>query len=238
MSYYCDKYPIIEKKSISRDTFSITIYAPEAAKAAHAGQFANISAPGFTLRRPISICEFSRSRGTLRFVFEVRGKGTEAISRLNVGDNLDVLGPLGNGFAIPDSARRAVLVGGGIGVPPMLGLAKKLGDRATAILGFRDYSRIILADEFEKYGAATAICTDDGSVGYHGMVPALMEQLYDKGRYTRCVIIGPMIMMKFASLSTKKAGIPTVVSHNTQIDDSTHMCGACRLKEDRETKIH
>ena len=74
MSYYCDKYPIIEKKSISRDTFSITIYAPEAAKAAHAGQFANISAPGFTLRRPISICEFSRSRGTLRFVFEVRGK--------------------------------------------------------------------------------------------------------------------------------------------------------------------
>ena len=147
MSYYCDKYPIIEKKSISRDTFSITIYAPEAAKAAHAGQFANISAPGFTLRRPISICEFSRSRGTLRFVFEVRGKGTEAISRLNVGDNLDVLGPLGNGFAIPDSARRAVLVGGGIGVPPMLGLAKKLGDRATAILGFRDYSRIILADE-------------------------------------------------------------------------------------------
>ena len=169
MSYYCDKYPIIEKKSISRDTFSITIYAPEAAKAAHAGQFANISAPGFTLRRPISICEFSRSRGTLRFVFEVRGKGTEAISRLNVGDNLDVLGPLGNGFAIPDSARRAVLVGGGIGVPPMLGLAKKLGDRATAILGFRDYSRIILADEFEKYGAATAICTDDGSVGYNGM---------------------------------------------------------------------
>ena len=93
MSYYCDKYPIIEKKSISRDTFSITIYAPEAAKAAHAGQFANISAPGFTLRRPISICEFSRSRGTLRFVFEVRGKGTEAISRLNVGDTLDVLGP-------------------------------------------------------------------------------------------------------------------------------------------------
>ena len=130
MSYYCDKYPIIEKKSISRDTFSITIYAPEAAKAAHAGQFANISAPGFTLRRPISICEFSRSRGTLRFVFEVRGKGTEAISRLNVGDNLDVLGPLGNGFAIPDSARRAVLVGGGTGEPPMLGLQRS---SATAL---------------------------------------------------------------------------------------------------------
>ena len=73
MSYYCDKYPIIEKKSISRDTFSITIYAPEAAKAAHAGQFANISAPGFTLRRPISICDYDEN--TLTILYKIVGKG-------------------------------------------------------------------------------------------------------------------------------------------------------------------
>ena len=238
MSYYCDKYPIIEKKSISRDTFSITIYAPEAAKAAHAGQFANISAPGFTLRRPISICEFSRSRGTLRFVFEVRGKGTEAISRLNVGDNLDVLGPLGNGFAIPDSARRAVLVGGGIGVPPMLGLAKKLGDRATAILGFRDYSRIILADEFEKYGAAPAICTDDGSVGYNGMVTGPLEStLKNTGADIVCAC-GPMPMLNAIAKICAQYEVPCKVSLEQRMGCGVGACVVCSCLTVRNGQEH
>ena len=238
MSYYCDKYPIIEKKSISRDTFSITIYAPEAAKAAHAGQFANISAPGFTLRRPISICEFSRSRGTLRFVFEVRGKGTEAISRLNVGDNLDVLGPLGNGFAIPDSARRAVLVGGGIGVPPMLGLAKKLGDRATAILGFRDYSRIILADEFEKYGAATAICTADGSVGYNGMVTGPLEStLKNTGADIVCAC-GPMPMLNAIAKICAQYEVPCKVSLEQRMGCGVGACVVCSCLTVRNGQEH
>lgn len=238
MSYYCDKYPIIEKKSISRDTFSITIYAPEAAKAAHAGQFANISAPGFTLRRPISICEFSRSRGTLRFVFEVRGKGTEVISRLNVGDNLDVLGPLGNGFAIPDSARRAVLVGGGIGVPPMLGLAKKLGDRATAILGFRDYSRIILADEFEKYGAATAICTDDGSVGYNGMVTGPLEStLKNTGADIVCAC-GPMPMLNAIAKICAQYEVPCKVSLEQRMGCGVGACVVCSCLTVRNGQEH
>ena len=238
MSYYCDKYPIIEKKCISRDTFSITIYAPEAAKAAHAGQFANISAPGFTLRRPISICEFSRSRGTLRFVFEVRGKGTEAISRLNVGDNLDVLGPLGNGFAIPDSARRVVLVGGGIGVPPMLGLAKKLGDRATAILGFRDYSRIILADEFEKDGAATAICTDDGSVGYNGMVTGPLEStLKNTGADIVCAC-GPMPMLNAIAKICAQYEVPCKVSLEQRMGCGVGACVVCSCLTVRNGQEH
>ena len=98
MSYFCDKYPIIEKKTLAAGVFSLTVKCPEAANAAEVGQFANILADGYTLRRPISICEIDKEQGTLRFVFEVRGKGTEVISRANVGDNLDVLGPLGNGF--------------------------------------------------------------------------------------------------------------------------------------------
>lgn len=238
MSYYCDKYPIIEKKCISRDTFSITVYAPEAAKAAHAGQFANISAPGFTLRRPISICEFSRSKGTLRFVFEVRGKGTEAISRLNVGDNLDVLGPLGNGFSIPDSARRVVLVGGGIGVPPMLGLAKKLGDRATAILGFRDYSRIILADEFEKYGTAAAICTDDGSVGYNGMVTGPLENTIKNTDVDLVCACGPMPMLNAIAKICAQYDVPCKVSLEQRMGCGVGACVVCSCLTVRNGQEH
>lgn len=238
MSYYCDKYPIIEKKCISRDTFSITVYAPEAAKAAHAGQFANISAPGFTLRRPISICEFSRSKGTLRFVFEVRGKGTEAISRLNVGDNLDVLGPLGNGFSIPDSARRVVLVGGGIGVPPMLGLAKKLGDRATAILGFRDYSRIILADEFEKYGTAAAICTDDGSVGYNGMVTGPLENTIKNTVVDLVCACGPMPMLNAIAKICAQYDVPCKVSLEQRMGCGVGACVVCSCLTVRNGREH
>lgn len=227
MSYYCDRYPIIEKKTLSRDTFSITIYAPEAAKAAHTGQFVNISAPGFTLRRPISICEFSRSKGTLRFVFEVRGKGTEAISRLNPGDNLNVLGPLGNGFTVPDSARRVILVGGGIGVPPLLALAKKLGDRSTAILGFRDYSRIILADEFEAYGANTAICTDDGSVGFHGLVTEpLANTLKNVGADLVCAC-GPMPMLKAIAQVCAENDVPCKVSMEQRMGCGVGACVVC-----------
>lgn len=238
MSYYCDKYPIVEKKCISRDTFSVTIYAPEAAKAARTGQFANIAAPGFTLRRPISICEFSRSNGTIRFVFEVRGKGTEAISRLNPGDNLDVLGPLGNGFEIPDSARRVVLVGGGIGVPPMLGLAKKLGDRATAILGFRDYSRIILAEEFEKYGVSTAICTDDGSVGYNGMVTAPLEStLKNVGADLVCAC-GPMPMLNAVAKLCADNDVPCKVSMEQRMGCGVGACVVCSCLTVRNGQEH
>ncbi len=238
MSYYCDRYPIIEKKTLSRDTYSITILAPEAAKAARTGQFANIAAPGFTLRRPISICEFSRSGGTLRFVFEVRGKGTEAISRLNPGDNLDVLGPLGNGFSVPDGARRIVLVGGGIGVPPLLGLAKKLGDRCTAILGFRDYSRIILADEFEKYGASAAICTDDGSVGYNGTVAVPLENTLENVGADLVCACGPLPMLNAVAGVCARFDIPCQVSMEQRMGCGVGACVVCSCMTVRNGEEH
>ena len=118
MSYFCGKYPIIEKKSLGAEVYSVTVSAPECAEAAKPGQFANITAPGFTLRRPISICGIDKNRGTLRFVFEVRGKGTAAIAQVRVGECLDILAPLGNGFSIPEG--KIIVVGGGIGVPPLL----------------------------------------------------------------------------------------------------------------------
>ncbi len=121
--YKQGNYPIIAKRAIGRGVFDVTISCPEVAELAQAGQFAQVAAEGFFLRRPISICDIDKQAGTIRLVFEVRGKGTDKISELNVGQNIDIIAPLGHGFTFIEGAK-AVCIGGGIGTPPMLPLAK------------------------------------------------------------------------------------------------------------------
>lgn len=235
MSYFCDKYQVVEKTALAGGIFSITVKCPEAAKAAEVGQFANIMAEGFTLRRPISICDINKEEGTLRFVFEVRGKGTEVISRVNVGDNLDILGPLGNGFRIPEG-KKVIAVGGGIGVPPLLGIAKKLGSNCTAILGFRSYDRIILDKEFEKYGANVAVCTDDGTVGYHGLVTVPLENtLKNVGADLVCAC-GPEPMIKAVVDTCEKLGVPCQVSLEQRMGCGVGACVVCSCMTVRNGK--
>ena len=123
MKYTQGKYPIMEKQAIAEDTFSFTLLCPEAAAIAAPGQFVHILPAGFGLRRPISIAGIDREAGTLRIVFAVRGKGTKALSELRQGDAMDTIAPLGHGFTLREDAQHVVLVGGGIGVPPMLPLA-------------------------------------------------------------------------------------------------------------------
>ena len=125
-----------------------TIECPEIAALSKAGQFVHIRVPGFTLRRPISICEVDKQAGTIRILFDIRGEGTKALANTKEGDLLDVMGPLGNGFELLDPSKKAVVVGGGIGVPPMLETAKSYGENATAILGFRSEDKIVLTDDF------------------------------------------------------------------------------------------
>ena len=118
-----NKYEIIKKSEIADGIFDFTIKCEDVASIAEPGQFVHISVPGYFLRRPISICEIDKDRGTIRIVVQVRGKGTEAMSKLEEGEKMDLLGPLGNGFTINDSKDPVVLIGGGIGTPPMLALA-------------------------------------------------------------------------------------------------------------------
>lgn len=135
MSYLQGLYPIEEMRRLTADTYSMWVRCPEAAALAKPGQFVHIKVQGFFLRRPISICQV-RPEG-LRLVFACRGEGTQEMSRLKVGDMLDLMGPLGNGFELLPSASQVVLVGGGIGVPPLLSLAEYYGENAVACLGFR-----------------------------------------------------------------------------------------------------
>ena len=224
--FYCGKYPIIEKKTLAKSIYSFTIDAPELADEAQPGQFANIAAPGFTLRRPISICGIDKENGTLRFVFEVRGKGTEEIASLTEGESLDVLGPLGNGFRIPDG-KKVVVVGGGIGVPPLLGVSKVSQELCTAVLGFRDYSKIILTDEFKENGSETIICTDDGSVGQKGLVTFPLADILEKGETAAVLACGPEPMLKAVVKMCELYKVPCQVSLEQRMGCGVGACVVC-----------
>lgn len=235
MSYFCGKYPIIEKTTLAKGIYSVIVDAPELADAACAGQFANIAAPGFTLRRPISICGIDRERGTLRFVFEVRGKGTEALAMLAEGESLDILAPLGNGFRIPDGKRIAV-VGGGIGVPPLLEVSRVTGALCTAIVGFRDYSKIILVDEFKHNGSDTVLCTDDGSVGRQGTVAAPLAEALDSGGIAAVLACGPTPMLKAVTELCGERGVPCQVSLEQRMGCGVGACVVCSCMTVRNGK--
>ncbi len=224
--FYCGKYPIIEKKTLAKSVYSFTIDAPELADEAQPGQFANIAAPGFTLRRPISICGIDKENGTLRFVFEVRGKGTEEIASLTEGESLDVLGPLGNGFRIPDG-KKVVVVGGGIGVPPLLGVSKVSRELCTAVLGFRDYSKIILTNEFKENGSETIICTDDGSVGQKGLVTFPLSDILEKGETAAVLACGPEPMLKAVVKMCELYKVPCQVSLEQRMGCGVGACVVC-----------
>lgn len=226
MSYFCGKYPILEKETLAKGIYSVIVDAPELADEARPGQFANIAAPGFTLRRPISLCGIDRERGTLRFVFEVRGKGTEALSMLAEGESLDVLGPLGNGFRVPDG-KRIIAVGGGIGVPPLLEVSRVTGELCTAIVGFRDYSKIILVDEFKDYGTNTILCTDDGSVGRQGLVTAPLEEELSKGGTAAVLACGPTPMLKAVVQLCGEHNVPCQVSLEQRMGCGVGACVVC-----------
>ena len=175
------------------DTSSIT--AP--------GQFINIKLDGFYLRRPISICDYNDR--TITIIYKVVGNGTDLMSKMKSGDKLDVLCGLGNGFDVSKSSEMPVLIGGGVGVPPMYNLCKKLiadGKKVTVILGFNKKDEIFYEDEFKKLGAAVKVTTVDGSYGIKGFVTDALKET----DYTYFFTCGPMPMFKAIEATATTSG--------------------------------
>lgn len=157
------------------------------------GQFVNIAIEGCYLRRPISVCDYDDQSITL--IYKVVGRGTEIMSRMQAGEKLDVLTGLGNGFSLSAATEQPLLVGGGVGVPPLYNLARKLkaaGKRVQVVLGFNRADEIFYADEFEALGVEVHIATVDGSVGVKGFVTDAMKALDFDYIYT----CGPLPMLK------------------------------------------
>ena len=158
---------VVSQEALTDDICSMWIQADEIAKAAKPGQFISVYSNDDSklLPRPISICEIDREKGRLRIVYRVVGYGTKEFSGCKAGDTLEIMGPLGNGYTLKKD--KAILVAGGIGVPPMLELAKELDCEKTIVLGYRD--ELFLNKEFEQYGKVV-IATEDGSSGTKGNV--------------------------------------------------------------------
>lgn len=168
------------------------------------GQFVNIKLNGFFLRRPISVCDWQD--GELTLIYKVLGRGTAQMATLPVGAALDVLTGLGNGYDLSPAGEAPLLVGGGVGIPPLYGLAKRLtaqGKRVTAVLGFNRESEIFLAEEFRALGAEVIIATADGSAGLKGLVTDGMAAVSD---YTYLYTCGPEPMLKAVYSACKTSG--------------------------------
>lgn len=171
---YMEDMVITEQAQIANEIFRIKLSGHSIPKNARAGQFVHLQVPGHLLRRPISVCSIDRKKRVISLVYRISGKGTVKISRLPEGATVNVLGPLGNGFPIFDMepGQKALLVGGGIGVPPLYELARQLrkrGINVTTILGFKTKHEVFYEREFSRIGS-TFVTTDDGSFGEKGLV--------------------------------------------------------------------
>jgi dihydroorotate dehydrogenase electron transfer subunit len=229
MEFFQDKYGITKLNKLSETVYDIWVHCPEIAQSAKPGQFVDIAVPGFFLRRPISICETAWDE--LRLVFEVRGSGTKALSEFKPGDMLDIIAPLGKRGFSADKYKSAILVGGGIGTPPLKFAKNKLKESA-AVLGFRSKANVIMADEFED----ATVCTDDGSFGHHGNVSEPLEKLLMSGKYEAVFACGPKPMLKTVVSLSEKYNIPSEVSLEERMACGVGACLGCACKTVKDGK--
>ena len=205
------------------------------------GQFVHINCGhSRLLRRPISVCSCQEDQpeDTLSIAFEVRGEGTAWLARRPVGHSVDVLGLLGNGFDIKPEGRY-LLVGGGIGVPPMRGCAQYTGGRSTAILGFRSKEKAALLELFEGDCAKTLAATDDGSLGHHGFVDELVRQELAQDRaYDGVLACGPKPMLRSVAKAAAGFGVPCQVSMEERMGCGVGACLVCACDMADGTRKH
>ena len=221
-----DKYlcEVVRNKRLCDGVFAITIESEAIADEALAGQFLHIKCGSERLlRRPISIC--SVRGGEIDFVFEVKGEGTSWLSMRMAGEKLDILGPLGNGFSMPEG--NIITVGGGIGVPPMLFTAEETFGSVTALLGFRSEDKIILKDEFEAICEKVIITTDDGSYGIHGAVTAPLSDFLENGKFDGVLACGPRAMLYAVAKACRTYGVSCQVSLEERMGCGVGACLVC-----------
>ncbi|UBM63422.1 sulfide/dihydroorotate dehydrogenase-like FAD/NAD-binding protein [Candidatus Sulfidibacterium hydrothermale] len=231
---------IISKEFFSENVAKIVLEAPDIAKSRKAGHFVIIRLDEKGERIPLTIADGDPEKGTITLVVQKVGVTSAKLLAMKEGDEiLDVVGPLGHPTHI-EKFGTVLCAGGGVGVAPMLPIIKALheaGNKVISVLAGRTKELVILEDEVKKYSDEVIIMTDDGSYGKKGLVTAGMEEVIQREKVDKAFVIGPAIMMKFGSLTTKKYNIPTDVSLNTIMVDGTGMCGACRVSIGGKTKF-
>ena len=234
-------YKIVEKTLLNPTVAKMVVEAPLVAKKAQAGQFIIFRTKEDSERVPLTIADFDREKGTVTIIFQIVGQSTMELNSLSEGEYIrDFVGPLGTPSNL-ENLKKVCVIGGGVGCAIAYPVAKKLRENGAvvhSVVGFRNKDLVILEDEFQKVSDTLKIVTDDGSYGEKGLVTEALEKLIAEGNsYDEVIAIGPLVMMKFVSLLTKKYGIKTTVSMNPIMVDGTGMCGGCRLTVGGETKF-
>ena len=241
-------FKILEKRLLAENIYLMKVEAPRVAHAALPGQFVIVRADKVGERIPLTIADYDTEEGSVTIVIQTLGVSTRKICALDAGDSLaDFAGPLGRPSEFIHLSqeelqqRRYIFIGGGVGTAPVYPQVKWLkqhGVKVDVIIGAKTKDMLIYTDEMAAVAEHLHIATDDGSEGFKGLVTALLEQLIAEGNsYDECVAIGPMIMMKFVALTTRKYNLKTTVSLNALMVDGTGMCGACRVTVAGKTRF-
>lgn len=242
-------YKILKAEELTTNIYLMDVEAPRVAKSCQPGQFVIVRMDEDGERIPLTICDYNREQGIITIVFQVVGAATEMMRHLKAGDSFhDFVGPLGcpSEFIEEDieilKKQKILFVAGGLGTAPVYPQVKWLhehGVDADVIVGVKTKELLIMEEEMKAVAGNLYITTDDGSYGRSGMVTKVIEDLIETEgkKYDVCVAIGPMIMMKFVCLTTKKYDLRTIVSMNPIMVDGTGMCGACRLTVGGEVKF-
>ncbi|MCD7954382.1 MAG: sulfide/dihydroorotate dehydrogenase-like FAD/NAD-binding protein [Lachnospiraceae bacterium] len=243
-------YKILKAGKLASNIYEMVVDAPRVARRCLPGQFIIAKADETGERIPLTICDFDREAGTITIVFMPIGVSTEKFAELQAGDFFhDFVGPLGQPSELcleseleETKKKRILFVAGGVGTAPVYPQAKWLHEHGVGcdvIIGAKTKELVIMEDKFQSVCDNLYITTDDGSYGRSGMVTKVIEDLIEhEGKtYDHCVSIGPMIMMKFCCLTTKKYNLKTIVSMNPIMVDGTGMCGACRILVGDEVKF-
>ena len=234
-------YKIVRKEKMAHDSIYLNeIEAPQIAKKAKPGQFVMVIIDETGERVPLTVADIDKEKGTITIIYMVVGKSSRAYSKLEVGDSYrDIVGPLGEPTHI-EKKGTVVCVGGGTGTAVLHPITRGMyeaGNNVISIIGARSEDYLIMEESMAKVSHDVRICTDDGSKGRHGFVTEELKDILDTQEVAEVVAIGPVPMMKFVSLLTKKYNVPTTVSLNPIMIDGTGMCGCCRVSIDGKTKF-
>jgi len=234
-------HKIVKCNKLAEKIHEYWVHAPLVANKHRAGQFVIIRSHEHGERIPLTVVGTDKERGLVRLIVQEAGKSTTEMAELKAGDHFqDVVGPLGMPTHM-DKWGTLIAIAGGVGAAPLrpiIQAAKEAGNEVCAIIGARTKELMILEDEFRDVCDEVRVCTDDGSYGTKGLVTDMLQAWVDEGKhFDQAIIVGPVMMMKFTSLLTKKLEIPALASLNPIMVDGTGMCGACRVTVHGETKF-
>lgn len=234
-------FKIISKKYLNDTVCEMKIDAPLVAKKAEAGEFIILRVDESGERIPLTIAGYDRDAGWVKIIFQIVGATTIKLGEKQEGEEIaDFVGPLGNATKV-EGLKNVCVVGGGVGCAIALPVAEKLarlGANVTSIVGFRNKDLVILEDEFKACSKDFVLTTDDGSKGEKGNVCIPLERMLEAGKqFDEIIAIGPLVMMKFVTMSAKKYNVPCTVSMNPIMIDGTGMCGGCRLSVGGKVKF-